>query len=172
MPKTNTMTVRVSDDLKAKLDKYAELTGRSMSYVAAAAVEEYLAWRVPQLEDLEKAIDEADAGLFASDGRSAGDPAKVGLCRPLNGRPVPSDPSTASASTSPATIPSGRGSLCRRFSEGSTIWRASPIWDDSSEHPDVSEFVVARHYLVSYRVRQERVEILQVWHTAQNREGS
>lgn len=29
MSKTNTMTVRVSEELKAKLDKYAELTGRS-----------------------------------------------------------------------------------------------------------------------------------------------
>lgn len=67
MPKSNTMTLRVSDELKAKLDRYAQLTGRSMSYVAATAVEEYLAWRVPQLEDLEQAIQEADAGKFASD---------------------------------------------------------------------------------------------------------
>lgn len=67
MPKTNTMTLRVSDELKAKLDRYAQLTGRSMSYVAAAAVEEYLAWRVPQLEDLEHAVQEADAGKFAAD---------------------------------------------------------------------------------------------------------
>ena len=65
--KTNTMTVRVSDELKAKLDKYAELTGRSKSYVALTAVEEYLAWRVPQLEDLEIAIAEADQGKFAPD---------------------------------------------------------------------------------------------------------
>ena len=65
--KTNTMTMRVSDELKAKLDRYAALTGRSMSYVASAAVEEYLSWRVPQLEDLEKAIKEADAGKFASE---------------------------------------------------------------------------------------------------------
>lgn len=67
MPKTNTMTLRVSNELKAKLDRYAQLTGRSMSYVAAAAVEEYLAWRVPQLEDLERAVQEADAGKFAAD---------------------------------------------------------------------------------------------------------
>lgn len=60
------MTVRVSDELKVKLDQYAALTGRSMSYVAATAVEEYLAWRVPQLEDLEKAIQEAEVGKFAS----------------------------------------------------------------------------------------------------------
>lgn len=37
-----------------------------MSYVAATAVEEYLSWRVPQLEDLEHAIKDADAGKFAS----------------------------------------------------------------------------------------------------------
>lgn len=67
MPKTNTMTLRVSDELKAKLDRYAQLTGRSMSYVAAAAVEDYLAWRVPQLDDLERAIQDADAGKFAAD---------------------------------------------------------------------------------------------------------
>ena len=67
MPKTNTMTLRVSDELKSKLDRYAQLTGRSMSYVAATAVAEYLAWRIPQLEDLDQAIHEADAGEFASD---------------------------------------------------------------------------------------------------------
>lgn len=66
MAKTNIMTVRVSDELKAKLDRYAQLTSRSMSHVAATAVEEYLSWRVPQLEDLEQAIKDADAGKFAS----------------------------------------------------------------------------------------------------------
>ena len=67
MTKTNTMTLRVSDELKARLDRYAQLTGRSMSYVAATAVQEYLAWRIPQIEDLEQAVHEADAGKFASD---------------------------------------------------------------------------------------------------------
>ena len=64
--KQNTMTMRVSDELKAKLDRYAKLSGRSMSYVATAAVDEYLTWRIPQLEDLEEAIKEADAGKLAS----------------------------------------------------------------------------------------------------------
>lgn len=67
MTKTNTMTLRVSDELKSKLDHYAQLTGRSMSYIAASAVEEYLAWRIPQQADLRKAIEEADAGKFASE---------------------------------------------------------------------------------------------------------
>ena len=64
--KQNTMTMRVSDELKAKLERYAALTQRSISYVAATAVEEYLAWRIPQLEDLEEAIKEADAGKLAT----------------------------------------------------------------------------------------------------------
>ncbi len=64
--KQNTMTMRVSDELKAKLDRYAKLSGRSMSYVATIAVDEYLAWRIPQLEDLEEAVRQADAGDFAS----------------------------------------------------------------------------------------------------------
>ena len=60
------MTLRVSDELKEKLGRFAKLTERSLSYVAATAVEEYLAWRIPQLEDLKKAIKEADKGKFAS----------------------------------------------------------------------------------------------------------
>ena len=67
MAKTSTMTLRVSDKLKAKLDRYAQLPGRSMSYVAVTAVQEYLAWRIPQLEDLDQATQEADAGNLASD---------------------------------------------------------------------------------------------------------
>ncbi|HKT81841.1 MAG TPA: hypothetical protein VJP86_16550 [Vicinamibacterales bacterium] len=66
MPKTNTMTLRVSDELKARLDRYAQLAGRSMSYVAATAVEDYLSWRVSQLEILAQAIQDADAGKVAS----------------------------------------------------------------------------------------------------------
>lgn len=65
--KNQTLTLRVSDELKEKCSYFAELTGRSVSYVAATAVEEYLAWRIPQLEGLEKAVRDADAGKFASE---------------------------------------------------------------------------------------------------------
>lgn len=44
-----------------------------------------------------------------------------------------------------------------------------PFLGRPSENPDVKEFVVDQYYLVSYRVKRERVEILQVWHTAQSR---
>ncbi len=65
--KNQILTLRVSDELKERCNYFAELTGRSLSYVAAAAVEEYLAWRIPQLEDLEKAMKDADRGKFASE---------------------------------------------------------------------------------------------------------
>ncbi len=42
-----------------------------MSYVAATAVAEYLTWRIPQLESLDAAIAEADAGEMASDAEVA-----------------------------------------------------------------------------------------------------
>jgi predicted transcriptional regulator len=64
--KNQTLTLRISDELKERCHYFANLTGRSVSYVAATAVEEYLAWRIPQLEDLEKAIEDADNGKFAS----------------------------------------------------------------------------------------------------------
>jgi plasmid stabilization system protein ParE len=44
-----------------------------------------------------------------------------------------------------------------------------PYRGRASEREDVRELLVHRHYLVSYRVRRDRVEILQVWHTAQDR---
>jgi RHH-type transcriptional regulator, rel operon repressor / antitoxin RelB len=64
--KPNTMTMRVSDELKGKLDRYAQLTGRSMSHVAVSAVEQYLAWRIPQIEELGERVKEADAEKFAT----------------------------------------------------------------------------------------------------------
>lgn len=38
-----------------------------------------------------------------------------------------------------------------------------------SERPDVREFIVHKNYLVSYRLRPDKVEILDIWHTAQQR---
>ena len=79
--KSNTMTLRVTDEVKSKLDQYAQLTGRSMSYVAATAVEEYLAWRIPQLESLDEAIREADAGKMATGAEVASVKKKWGYAR-------------------------------------------------------------------------------------------
>lgn len=59
--------VRVSPELKARLDSYAEMVGQSKATIAANAISDYLDWRIPQIEDLKKAIAAADRGEFASD---------------------------------------------------------------------------------------------------------
>jgi addiction module RelE/StbE family toxin len=46
-----------------------------------------------------------------------------------------------------------------------------PALGRSGFYPDTRELLVHRNYLVVYRVRDERVEILQFWHTAQRRES-
>jgi len=35
--------------------------------------------------------------------------------------------------------------------------------------PGIRELIVHRHYLITYRVKSDRIEILQVWHTARQR---
>ena len=65
--KDEQVSVRLPSALKDKLETYAQLTGRTKSYVAMDALGEYLAWRTPQVEDLKAAVAAADSGDFASD---------------------------------------------------------------------------------------------------------
>lgn len=65
--KDSQISIRLPNALKADMGTYAELTGRSASHVAMEALQEYLSWRRPQIEDLKKAIADADRGRFASD---------------------------------------------------------------------------------------------------------
>lgn len=62
--------VRVSPELKERLDKYAALAGQSKATIAANALSDYLDWRIPQIENLKLAIAAAGRGEFA-------DPAEV-----------------------------------------------------------------------------------------------
>ena len=61
------LNLRVSPELKERLDKYAALVGQSKADVAVNAINDYLDWRVPQVENLKLAIAAADRGEFASD---------------------------------------------------------------------------------------------------------
>ncbi len=67
MSQSSTMTIRLEADLKARLDKLAEVTHRSKSYLAAEAVREYIELNEWQLHEIQTAIIEADAGDFASE---------------------------------------------------------------------------------------------------------
>ncbi len=67
MSQSSTMTIRLEADLKARLDKLADVTHRSESFLAAEAVREYIELNEWQLQEIQNAITEADAGDFASE---------------------------------------------------------------------------------------------------------
>ena len=69
--KDSQVSLRLPGELKDRIERYAQMTGRSKSFVAVEALAEYLDWRLPQLQDLEQAIAAADRGEFATDAEVA-----------------------------------------------------------------------------------------------------
>lgn len=67
IPMSATMTLRLEDDIKARLDKLADATHRSKSYLAAEAIREFVENNEWQIHEIKAAIKEANAGDFASD---------------------------------------------------------------------------------------------------------
>lgn len=62
---TAILTLRVPEETKAKLDKLAQATHRSKSYLAEEAIARYLDLEAWQVGEIEEAIQEADRGDFA-----------------------------------------------------------------------------------------------------------
>jgi RHH-type rel operon transcriptional repressor/antitoxin RelB len=64
---STTMTIRLDEDVKARLDSLAESTNRSRSFLAAEAIQTFVEINEWQIGEIQTALDEADAGKFASD---------------------------------------------------------------------------------------------------------
>ena len=64
---STTMTIRLDEDVKARLDSLAESTHRSWSFLAAEAIQTFVEINECQIGEIQTALDEADAGKFASD---------------------------------------------------------------------------------------------------------
>lgn len=62
-----TVTLRLDDAVKDKLEKLAESTHRSRSFLAAEAIKAYVDSNEWQIKEIHSAIQEADAGDFASE---------------------------------------------------------------------------------------------------------
>jgi predicted transcriptional regulator len=60
------MTVRLAAEVKERLDRLAEVTSRSRSWLAAEAISGYIAAQEWQIAEIESGIRDADAGDFAS----------------------------------------------------------------------------------------------------------
>ena len=61
MEHTSTMTIRLPAVLKEKLEQLAEATERNKSYLAARAIEEYVAAQEWQVQAIREAVGRADS---------------------------------------------------------------------------------------------------------------
>ena len=64
---STTMTLRLDDDVKSRLDRLADATHRSKSFLAAEAIREFIENNEWQISEIEAATKEAKAGDFATD---------------------------------------------------------------------------------------------------------
>ena len=64
---STTMTIRLEDEIRDRLDVLAEATQRSKSFLAAEAIRVYVESNEWQIGEIQAALKEADAGDFASD---------------------------------------------------------------------------------------------------------
>lgn len=64
---STTMTVRLDDDVKDRLDQLAQATHRSKWFLASEAIREFVEINEWQIGEIQAALGEADAGNFASE---------------------------------------------------------------------------------------------------------
>ena len=62
---STTMTIRLDEEVRDRLDRLADSTQRSRSYLAAEAIRQYVADNEWQVAETRQALREADAGDFA-----------------------------------------------------------------------------------------------------------
>ena len=67
MAKSSVLTVRVSQRVREQLEALALSTKRSKSFLAAQAIAAYVEREAWQIAEIEKAVEEAKAGDFASE---------------------------------------------------------------------------------------------------------
>jgi predicted transcriptional regulator len=67
MAESKVLTLRLEPKLTEQLDKLADATKRSRSFLIAEAVRDYIALNEWQIAETRKAVAEADRGEFASD---------------------------------------------------------------------------------------------------------
>ena len=63
---TTQFSMRISEELKAKLQILSEVSHRSQSYLGTKAIEEYINRNEWKLKSLQEAKQEADKGVFIS----------------------------------------------------------------------------------------------------------
>ena len=67
MSPTGTMTIRLDSRVRNRLERLAQATQRSKSFLAADAIRDFVDRNEWQVKEIRAAIKEADAGDFASE---------------------------------------------------------------------------------------------------------
>lgn len=62
-----TITIRLEEDMKDRLDRLADSTHRSKSFLAAEAIREFVENNEWQIVEIHSALKEANAGDFATE---------------------------------------------------------------------------------------------------------
>ena len=73
---TAVLTLRVPVEVKEQLDRLADVTHRSKSWLAGEAIRQYLDLEAWQIGEISQALSEADMGDFATDAEVAAVKAK------------------------------------------------------------------------------------------------
>jgi RHH-type rel operon transcriptional repressor/antitoxin RelB len=63
---STTITIRLEEEVKDRLDRLAESTHRSKSFLAAEAIREFIGNNEWQIAEIRAALKEANAGDFAT----------------------------------------------------------------------------------------------------------
>ena len=64
---STTMTLRLEDSIKEQLEKLAQATNRTKSFLAAEAIKNYIDMNTWQINEIEEGIKRADNGDFANE---------------------------------------------------------------------------------------------------------
>jgi predicted transcriptional regulator len=64
---STTITIRLEDEVKDRLERLSESTQRSKSFLAAEAIREFVENNEWQIAEIRSALKEANAGDFASE---------------------------------------------------------------------------------------------------------
>lgn len=62
---SSVISIRVDDDIKEKLDKLADATQRSKSFLIAEAIQEYVVTQEWHIREIESGLEEAKTGKLA-----------------------------------------------------------------------------------------------------------
>ena len=62
MPNNSSLTLRIDQELKDRLESLSQNTNRSKSYLAAQAIEQYVDKNSWQIEKIKAAVEHADSG--------------------------------------------------------------------------------------------------------------